>query len=121
METESDPSAPDARSRVRVLPFREDMVSEIARAIGASVELAPFQLPGAKVFQVVVDGAAGRPTAMLTLWPSLRRADAISAGAAVVFTQIVSVQVVDDVEVLFRRETGEYLVVAIGGRIIVRS
>ncbi|MFN8591450.1 MAG: hypothetical protein U0031_08335 [Thermomicrobiales bacterium] len=121
MDPESEPLAATRRSRLRIVPFREDMVTEIARAIDAGVDLAPFQLPGAKVYQLVVEGAAGRPTAMLTLWPSLRRVDAISAGAAVVFTRIVSVQLVDDVEVLFRRETGEYLVIAVGGRIIVRS
>jgi hypothetical protein len=31
------------------------------------------------------------------------------------------VQLVDGVEVLFRRDTGEYLVIAKGGRIVVRS
>jgi hypothetical protein len=39
----------------------------------------------------------------------------------VVFTRVVSVQLVDGVELLFRRESGEYLVVAKGGRIVVRS
>jgi hypothetical protein len=39
---------------------------------------------------------------------------------AIVFTRIATVQLVDGVEVLFRRESGEYLVVARGGRIVVR-
>jgi hypothetical protein len=97
------------------------MVDTIAEAIDARPNLAPFQLPGATVYQFVVDGAEGRPSAMVTIWPSLRRVDAIGSGAAVVFTRIASVQLVDGVEILFRRETGEYLVIAKGGRIVVRS
>ena len=97
------------------------MVDVIAATIDARPSLAPFQLPGATVYQFMVDGTEGRPSAMVTLWPSLRRVDAIGSGAAIVFTRIASVQLVDGVEVLFRRETGEYLVVAKGGRIVVRS
>ena len=97
------------------------MVDVIARTIDARPGQAPFQLPGAAVYQFTVDGSEGRPAAMVTLWPSLRRVDAIGTGVAVVFTRITSVQLVDGVEVLFRRETGEYLVIAKGGRIIVRS
>lgn len=108
-------------SRVRVLPYREDFAETYAEAIGARLELAPFQLPGRKVFQFLVEGAEGRPAAMITLWPSLRRVDAIGAGAAVVFTRIATVQVVEDAELLFRRESGEYLVVARGGKIVVRA
>jgi hypothetical protein len=118
MESETEQSTP---SRLREIPFREDMVDVIAGAIDAVVSPAPFQLPGATVYQFTVEGAAGRPSAMITLWPSLRRVDAIGSGAAVVFTRIASVQVVEGIEVLFRRESGEYLVVAKGGRIIVRS
>jgi hypothetical protein len=107
--------------RLRVVPFSDAMVDTIAEAIDARPSLAPFQLPGAAVYQFTLDGSEGRPSAMITLWPSLRRVDAIGSSAAVAFTQIASVQLVDGVEVLFRRETGEYLVIAKGGRIIVRS
>jgi hypothetical protein len=110
-----------ASSRVRMLPYREDLAETYADAIGARLELAPFQLPGRKVFQFLVEGAEGRPAAMITLWPSIRRVDAIGAGAAVVFTHVASVQVVEDAELLFRRESGEYLVVAKGGKIVVRA
>lgn len=114
-------SAPGASTRVRQLPYREDLAETYAEAIGARLELAPFQLPGRKVFQFLVEGAEGRPAAMITLWPSLRRVDAIGAGAAVVFTHVASVQVVEDAELLFRRESGEYLVIAKGGKIVVRA
>ncbi len=110
-----------AAPRLRAVPFSGDMVDTIAAAIDAQPGLAPFQLPGAAVYQFIVNGTEGRPSAMVTLWPSLRRVDAITSGAAVVFTRIASVQLVDGVEVLFRRETGEYLVIAKDGRIVVRS
>lgn len=110
-----------AMSRLRTVPYHDEWIETIAEAIDARPGLAPFQLPGATVYQFTVEGTAGRPSAMVTLWPSLRRVDAIGSGAAVVFTRIASVQLVDGVEVLFRRETGEYLVIAKGGRIIVRS
>jgi hypothetical protein len=111
----------ETSSRVREVPLREDMIDIIAGAIDARPDLAPFQLPGASVYQFTVTGEAERPAAMVTIWPSLRRVDAIGSGAAVVFTRIKSVQLVEGVEILFRRESGEYLIVAKGGRIIVRS
>jgi hypothetical protein len=93
----------------------------VAAALGANVARAPFQLPGATVYQVTVAGEEGHAAAMLTLWPSLRRVDAVGAGVVVVFTNVVSVQLVDDAEVLFRRETGEYLILTVRGRIVIRS
>ena len=107
--------------RLRTVPFDDAMVDTIADAIDAQASLAPFQLPGAALYQFTLQGSGGRPSAMVTLWPSLRRVDAIGSGAAVVFTRIAGVQLVDGVEVLFRRETGEYLVIGKGGRIVVRS
>jgi hypothetical protein len=115
-----DAFGPRAR-RLRTVPFEDATVDTIAETIEARPSLAPFQLPGASVYQFTLAGSEGRPSAMVTLWPSLRRVDAIGSGAAVVFTRIASVQLVDGVEVLFRRETGEYLVIAKGGRIVVRS
>jgi hypothetical protein len=119
MMTERAAGAPP--SRVRTVPYQSDWIETIAATIGVRAGPAPFQLPGAAVYQFTVEGEAGRPAALVTLWPSLRRVDAICSGAAVVFTRIATVQLVDGVEVLFRRETGEYLVIAKGGRIVVRS
>ena len=117
----SAPTGYERSPRLRSVPFRDDMVATIAETIGAEPGLAPFQLPGAKVHQFLVSGSDERPSAMITLWPSLRRVDVIGNGTAVVFTRIVSVQLVDGAEILFRREGGEFLVVAKGGRIVVRS
>ena len=110
-----------SRTRVRTIRFEQETIDLIAEAIGATISLAPFQLPGAAVHQFMISGSENRPATMMTLWPSLRRVDAISAGAAVVFTRIVSVQLVEGAEVLFRRETGEYLVVTSQGKVIVRA
>jgi hypothetical protein len=107
--------------RLRTIPFSDEFVEVIAEAIEARLERAPFQLPGAHVYQLLVEGSHGRPAVMVTLWPSLRRVDAIGSSAAIVFTKIAGVQLVDGVEVLFRREGGEYLIVAKGGKLIIRS
>ena len=114
-------STSSATTRLRTVPFQDDWAATIAESIGCEAALAPFQLPGAAVYQFTVEGDKGRPSAMVTLWPSLRRVDAIGSGAAGVFTRVASVQLVDGVELLFRRESGEYLVIAKGGRIVVRS
>ncbi len=116
-----DDGMPTRTSRLRTVRFEQDTVDIIAETIGAEASLAPFQLPGAAVHQFTIAGPGNRPATMVTLWPSLRRVDAIGAGAAVVFTDIVSVQLVDGAEVLFRRGSGEYLVVTNIGKIVVRS
>jgi hypothetical protein len=97
------------------------MVDAIASAIDAVPSLAPFQLPGGAVYQFTVQGETDKPAVMVTMWPSLRRVDAIGAGAAVVFTRVSTVQLVPGVEILFRRDGGEYLIVTRSGRVIVRS
>jgi hypothetical protein len=109
------------RQRVRIVEFSQETISNIAETIGADISLAPFQLPGAAVHQMIVNGADGRPVTMVTLWPSLHRVDAIGSSTAVVFTRIASVQLVEDAEILFRRQSGEYLVIARNGKIVVRA
>jgi hypothetical protein len=106
---------------VQVLPYSEETVETIAFALDAKLARAPFQLPGAAVYQITLEDPDGRASAMLTLWPSLRRVDAVGTGAVIVFTRIVSLQIVDRVEALFRRESGDYLIVTTAGRIIVKS
>ena len=58
---------------------------------------------------------------MLPLWPSLRRVDAVNGSVTVVFTEIATVDLVPDIEVQFRRASREYLIVARGGKVIVRA
>jgi hypothetical protein len=78
-------------------------------------------LPDADVHQLLVPGATGELAVTLTIWPSLRRVDALSAALTIVFTGVATVDLVEGVEVLFRRENGDYLIVAIGGKVIVRA
>lgn len=106
---------------IRHVRFDRESVDLIADTLGVEARLAPFRLPNAAVYQILVPGAAGRPAAMLTLWPSLRRIDAVGGAATVVFTDVVAVSLVPDVEVQFRRGNHDCLIVARGGRLIVRA
>ena len=107
--------------RIRQVAYDAQSVELVAETLGVEVRLAEFQLPGASVWQLIVPGGDGRPATLLTLWPSIRRVDAIGAGATVVFTQVTTVDLVAEVEVQFRRASREYLIVARGGKVIVRA
>ncbi len=106
---------------VRTIPYDREAVVIVAEVFGVAATLAPFQLPGGTVYQMTVGGTSDRPVVLLTLWPTIRRLDAIAPAATVVFTRIVHVDLVAGIEALFRRETGEYLIVTVGGKVIVRS
>jgi hypothetical protein len=112
---------PVKKRRLRQIPFNQDALDLIGETLAVDVRPASFRLPNAAVYQLLVPGAANRPEVMLTLWPSIRRVDAITSSATVVFTNVAAVELVEDVEVLFRRTTREYLIVARGGKVIVRS
>jgi len=101
--------------------FDNEVVDQIAWSLGCEATLAPFQLPGASVYQLMIQNAHGRDATMLTLWPSLHRVDAISPSSAVVFTNVQTVDIVGEVEVQFRRANRDYLIVARGGKVIVRA
>ena len=107
-----------AISKIR---FDEGAVSLIARAFGVESGLAPFRLPSGAVHQIMVEVDAGKPLVMLTLWPTIRRVDAVAQGVTVVATKIAGVEIVNGVEVLFRRDSGEYLIVTRQGKVIVRA
>ncbi|MDQ3692375.1 MAG: hypothetical protein M3464_01935 [Chloroflexota bacterium] len=115
------PVMPRERSRPRSIPFNVEAIDLIAETLGVPAGLASFRLPNAAVHQLVVPGAEARPAAMLTLWPSIRRVDAIGPALTVVFTDVRAVELIDQVEVIFRRGTSEMLIVATGGKIIVRA
>lgn len=106
---------------IATVPFEAAAVERIAATLGVAARPAPFALPGGAVYQVTVVDGEGRASALLTLWPSIRRIDAIGGGATIVFTKVATVTFVEGVEVLFRRGGGEYLIVAVNGKLIVRS
>ncbi len=116
--------ADEVRSRspkIQTVAFDVPAVELIAACLGVTSSLAPFRLPSSAVWQMTVPGSGGRPQAMLTLWPGIRRIDVIAGPATVVFTDIQAVDLVPDVEVQFRRANRELLIVARGGKVIVRA
>ncbi|MER3438167.1 MAG: hypothetical protein C4346_11570 [Chloroflexota bacterium] len=121
MANDSPQAAPPGMSRVRRVSYDTSAVAMIAETLGLEARPAPFRLPGAEVYQILMPGSHLRPEALVTLWPSIRRVDAISPAMTVVFTRVVAVEIVPEVEVLFRRSSGEYLIVTRSGKIIVRA
>jgi hypothetical protein len=106
---------------IRRIPYDGEAAELVALFFAVEARLAPFTLPGASVHQLTIPGRDGRPAVLLTLWPSLKRADAVSAGATIVVSGIVAVELVPEVEATFRKDGGGYLIVALGGKVIVRA
>ena len=114
----------DFDSKVRSItkmPYDQRAVPSIAALLDVVAERAPFQLPGGVVHQLTLYPTDGRPSLMVTLWPSIQRVDAIGQGVAAVFTSVSSVDLVEGVEVLFRRGSKEFLIVTCGGKVIIRA
>lgn len=112
---------PPVRRRIQHVPFNGQSIDLVAETLGVTARPAPFRLPNATVYQITVPDAEGTPATMLTLWPSIRRIDAISPSATVVFTDVATVDLVEGVEVQFRRVNRDLLIVARGGKVIVRA
>ncbi len=123
MTTPDESTLPErSRSpRIERLAYDAASIERVAETLGVALERAPFRLPSATVWQLTVPGRDDRPAALLTLWPSIRRVDVIAGPATVVFTEVELVELVPDVEVQFRRRGREYLIVARGGKVIVRA
>lgn len=107
--------------RIQTIPFDANAIEPVADLLGGPATPAEFQLPGSTVWQMTIEGQNGRPTAMVTLWPGLRRVDVVAGPATVVFTDIQSVDLVPGVEVQFRRSAKEVLILARNGQVIVRA
>ena len=109
------------RRRIQHLPYDEHAVAPVADLLGGVARLADFRLPGAAVHQVTLSDENGAALVMLTLWPSIRRVDAIGPAATIVFTDVATVDLVEGVEVQFRRSNRDYLIITRAGKIIVRA
>ena len=119
---EDDRTQPHSPKRSIIkLPFDQRAVGEVARLLNVAATLAPFQLPGGEVHQLTMQPADSPPQLLLTLWPTIKRVDVISQAATVVFTRVESVDLVEGVEVLFRRNSREFLIVTVAGKVIVRA
>lgn len=124
MTGSSDQVVPDRLSRsplIRTVPFDTRAVDLIAEVLDVAASVAPFRLPSSTVWQMTVPGEQGRPVLMLTLWPGIQRVDVVAGPATVVFTDVQSVDLVPGVEVQFRRSNRNFLIVARGGKVIVRA
>jgi hypothetical protein len=113
-------NSPSVR-RIDKIAFDVHAIPLVAALLGGQLSLAPFRLPGADVWRLDVPGVTGSTAVTLTLWPSIARVDASSPALTVVITEIAGVELVEGVEVLFRRTKGEYLIIPIGGKVIVRA
>lgn len=116
-----DPARLSRSNSIETLPYDEAAVARIAILLGVDVAPAPFRMPGAPVWRLTVPGTQGRPPATVTLWPRIERVDVLAGSVTIVFTDIRKVELVPGVEVQFRRGTQELLVIARGGRVIVRA
>ncbi len=92
----------------------------VAETLAAEQGLADFRLPSSRVWEVTVPGDQDRPTAMITMWPGIRRVDAVNGAATVVFSDVQTIDIVPGVEVQFRRGNRDCLIVARSRKIIVR-
>jgi hypothetical protein len=116
-----DDQTPVPQNPIVRLPFDDRAVEPISAALGAGVSRAPFQLPGSTVYQLTIENALGLPATLVTLWPGIHRVDAISPSSTVVFTDVQTVDLVGTVEVQFCRSNQEMLIIARGGKVIVRA
>jgi hypothetical protein len=114
-------TGPAVGNKIRQVRFDDRCAAEVATALGGTSALAPFRLPSGAVYQVLIPGKDDKPATMLTLWPAIRRIDAIGSALTVVFTDIATVDIVGEIEVQFRRSNRDYLIVARGGKVIVRA
>jgi hypothetical protein len=108
---------------IRTIPFDRDAIDAIAECLAVAATVAPFRLPSSTVWQLTVaaHSAPDRPVVMVTLWPGIRRVDVIAGPSTTVFTDVTTVDLVPGVEVQFRRGSRELLIVAAGGKVIVRA
>ena len=77
----TDTSDKPRAATIRTIPFDESAVDIVAETLAALQGLADFRLPSSRVWQVTVPGGdEDRPTAMLKLWPGIKRVDAVNGG-----------------------------------------
>jgi len=117
----SDSPVKQPRSaHIVTIPYDDDCLDAIASTLGAEAAPARFRMPGSNVWQLTVPASNGRPSVLLTLWTGLHRVDAISGLTTVVFNEVMSVDVVPEVEIQFRTKSRGMLIVARKGNVIVR-
>jgi hypothetical protein len=117
----TDTSDHPKASTVETIRFDETGLERVAEVLAGTLELADFRLPASRVWRLTVPREDGRPAAIVTMWPGIGRVDAVNGLATVVFSGVQTVDLVPGVEAQFRRGSREVLIVARGGKIIVRA
>lgn len=102
-------------------PLTDTLVDEIAAALDASVERAEFRVNGAAVHRLRVS-PIGKTAVVLTLWPSLARADVLAGDFCAIFRGIDRVLLFPGQEAVFQRDRPRgFLLVSREGRIATAS
>jgi hypothetical protein len=102
-------------------PLTDALVDEIAAALGAAAEVAEFQVNGAAVHRLRVT-PIGKPAVVLTLWPSLARADVLVGDYCAIFKGIDRVLLFPGQEAIFQRDRPRgFLLVSREGRVACAS
>jgi hypothetical protein len=103
------------------VPLSDAIVPDIAAALRATYELAPFRVADAAVYRLSLTPPS-KPGLQLTLWPSLARADVLAGDCVVVFKGIDNVLLFPGQEVVFQRaERRGFLLVSCAGRVATAS
>lgn len=99
------------------LLFTERAVPEIAALLGVTAQIEPYAVGGAAVFRLTVPNASLGMAVAVILWPSIGRVDVRIGDCSMVYKGVTAVELVPEVEVIFRRgDGGGYLFVSAGGR-----
>ena len=99
------------------LPFTEAAVPAIAALLGVAAQVEPYAVRRAPVYRLDVENASLGTAVGVLLWPSLGRVDVRIGDCSMVYRGVATVELVPDVEAIFRRPSGEgYLFVSVGGR-----
>jgi hypothetical protein len=102
-------------------PLTEALIPRIAAALGATAEVAEFQVRGQPVHRLRFE-PPGKPEVLVTLWPSLGRADVLAGDYYAVFKGVQRVLLFPGQEVIFQRdEPRGFLLVSCAGRVATAS
>jgi hypothetical protein len=99
------------------VPYDADAVAPVAALLGVTAHEEPYRVRGAAVWRLELANASLGRAVTVVLWPSLRRVDVRLGDCSMVYRDVITVELLPRVEVIFRRGTGDgYLFISTGGR-----
>jgi hypothetical protein len=99
------------------LPFTEAAVHEIAVLLGVPASVEPYRVRDGTVYRMALPNPSLGVEVVVILWPSLGRVDVRLGDCSMVYKGVTDVELIPDVEVIFRRRNEDgYLFVSVGGR-----